>query len=200
MYRPYRAVWYGILNSAAEDELGPDGKRIRPGINPVIIAELAECNALLSGQRKKRQVPFLSILTCPRDPEQSTLASSCLRRRCCLPLPLPRPLSSTDVSDGLAFVCSFLLSLLAVPSTVKDRNVTSSAIDVHFGSFLRPGRRCPQLPSLLSIASVVVVRSFHRYCSYCPLPRLSSVASSATIAVVYSFLRHRCLLPIVNHQ
>ncbi|KAJ8511876.1 hypothetical protein OPV22_002310 [Ensete ventricosum] len=42
---------------AAEDELGPDGKRIRPGINPVIIAELAECNALLSGQRKKRQIP-----------------------------------------------------------------------------------------------------------------------------------------------
>lgn len=42
---------------AAEDELGPDGKKIRPGINPVIIAELTECNALLSGQRKKRQVP-----------------------------------------------------------------------------------------------------------------------------------------------
>ncbi|CAL9207908.1 unnamed protein product [Musa hybrid cultivar] len=42
---------------AAEDELGPDGKRIRPGINPAIIAELTECNALLSGQRKKRQIP-----------------------------------------------------------------------------------------------------------------------------------------------
>ncbi|CAL9108902.1 unnamed protein product [Musa textilis] len=42
---------------AAEDELGPDGKKIRPGINPVIIAELTECNALLSGQRKKRQIP-----------------------------------------------------------------------------------------------------------------------------------------------
>ncbi|CAL9113658.1 unnamed protein product [Musa acuminata var. zebrina] len=42
---------------AAEDDLGPDGKKIRPGINPVIIAELTECNALLSGQRKKRQIP-----------------------------------------------------------------------------------------------------------------------------------------------
>lgn len=45
--------------AAAEDDLGPDGKKIRPGINPVIIAELTECNALLSGQRKKRQVLFL---------------------------------------------------------------------------------------------------------------------------------------------
>ncbi|XP_020094280.1 pre-mRNA-processing factor 19-like [Ananas comosus] len=42
---------------AAQDELGPDGKKIRPGINPVMIAELTECNAVLSGQRKKRQIP-----------------------------------------------------------------------------------------------------------------------------------------------
>ncbi|KAJ6817044.1 pre-mRNA-processing factor 19 [Iris pallida] len=42
---------------AAEEEVGPDGKRIRPGINPAMIAELTECNALLSGQRKKRQIP-----------------------------------------------------------------------------------------------------------------------------------------------
>ncbi|WOL09945.1 pre-mRNA-processing factor 19 [Canna indica] len=42
---------------AAEDDLGPDGKRIRPGITPTIITELTECNALLSGQRKKRQIP-----------------------------------------------------------------------------------------------------------------------------------------------
>ncbi|XP_072963457.1 pre-mRNA-processing factor 19 isoform X2 [Typha angustifolia] len=42
---------------AAEDEFGPDGKKIRPGINPVMIAELTECNAALSGQRKKRQIP-----------------------------------------------------------------------------------------------------------------------------------------------
>ncbi|KAG6534363.1 hypothetical protein ZIOFF_008249 [Zingiber officinale] len=42
---------------AAVDELGPDQKRIRPGINPIIIAELTECNTLLSGQRKKRQIP-----------------------------------------------------------------------------------------------------------------------------------------------
>ncbi|KAJ6810043.1 pre-mRNA-processing factor 19 [Iris pallida] len=41
---------------AAEDEVGPDGKRIRPGINPSMISELTECNALLSGQRKKRQI------------------------------------------------------------------------------------------------------------------------------------------------
>ncbi|KAM0949366.1 putative transcription factor WD40-like family [Dioscorea sansibarensis] len=43
---------------AVEDgELGPDGKKIRPGINPVMINELTECNSLLSAQRKKRQIP-----------------------------------------------------------------------------------------------------------------------------------------------
>lgn len=41
----------------AKDEFGPDGKRIRSGITSAIITELTECNAMLSGQRKKRQVP-----------------------------------------------------------------------------------------------------------------------------------------------
>ncbi|KAF6988941.1 hypothetical protein CFC21_006358 [Triticum aestivum] len=40
---------------AMEDEIGPDGKKIRPGINPVMIDELTECNTMLSAQRKKRQ-------------------------------------------------------------------------------------------------------------------------------------------------
>jgi|UniRef100_A0ACD5TUC9 pre-mRNA-processing factor 19 len=42
---------------ALEDEVGPDGKKMRPGINPVMIDELTECNSMLSAQRKKRQVP-----------------------------------------------------------------------------------------------------------------------------------------------
>lgn len=37
--------------------MGPDGKKIRPGINPAMIDELTECNSMLSAQRKKRQVP-----------------------------------------------------------------------------------------------------------------------------------------------
>lgn len=36
--------------------MGPGGKRIRPGISAGIIAELTDCNAALSQQRKKRQV------------------------------------------------------------------------------------------------------------------------------------------------
>ncbi|KZV34021.1 pre-mRNA-processing factor 19 [Dorcoceras hygrometricum] len=43
--------------AAEEDELGPDGKRIRPGISSSIISELTDCNAALSQQRKKRQIP-----------------------------------------------------------------------------------------------------------------------------------------------
>ncbi|KAK0606954.1 hypothetical protein LWI29_006872 [Acer saccharum] len=43
---------------AAEDEdLGPGGKKLRLGISSAIITELAECNAGLSQQRKKRQIP-----------------------------------------------------------------------------------------------------------------------------------------------
>ncbi|KAI3469835.1 hypothetical protein Pfo_026498 [Paulownia fortunei] len=40
-----------------DDEMGPDGKRIRPGISSSIISELTDCNAVLSQQRKKRQIP-----------------------------------------------------------------------------------------------------------------------------------------------
>ncbi|XP_007035246.2 PREDICTED: pre-mRNA-processing factor 19 homolog 1 isoform X1 [Theobroma cacao] len=43
---------------AAEDvDMGPGAKRMRPGISDSIIAELTECNAALSQQRKKRQIP-----------------------------------------------------------------------------------------------------------------------------------------------
>ncbi|KAM3316401.1 hypothetical protein ACQJBY_034481 [Aegilops geniculata] len=52
---PVTAVTNG--KRALEDEVGPDGKKIRPGINPVMIDELTECNSVLSAQRKKRQVP-----------------------------------------------------------------------------------------------------------------------------------------------
>ncbi|XVF66405.1 hypothetical protein PTKIN_Ptkin10aG0032900 [Pterospermum kingtungense] len=42
---------------AAEDEdMGPGAKRMRPGVSESIIAELTECNAALSQQRKKRQI------------------------------------------------------------------------------------------------------------------------------------------------
>ncbi|KAL3506212.1 hypothetical protein ACH5RR_031594 [Cinchona calisaya] len=43
--------------AAEDDEIGPDGKRIRPGISTSIISELTDCNAALSQQRKKRQIP-----------------------------------------------------------------------------------------------------------------------------------------------
>ncbi|XP_044983137.1 pre-mRNA-processing factor 19-like [Hordeum vulgare subsp. vulgare] len=52
---PVAAVTIG--KRALEDEVSPDGKKIRPGINPVMIEELTECNSMLSAQRKKRQVP-----------------------------------------------------------------------------------------------------------------------------------------------
>ncbi|KAF8388285.1 hypothetical protein HHK36_026951 [Tetracentron sinense] len=42
---------------AEDEELGPGGKKIRPGILADIIAELTDCNAALSQQRKKRQIP-----------------------------------------------------------------------------------------------------------------------------------------------
>ncbi|XP_038720575.1 pre-mRNA-processing factor 19 homolog 1-like [Tripterygium wilfordii] len=48
----------GVSNGrrAAEDEeLGPGAKKARPGISANIIADLTECNAALSQQRKKRQ-------------------------------------------------------------------------------------------------------------------------------------------------
>jgi pre-mRNA-processing factor 19 len=37
-----------------EDETGPNRKKNRPGINPVMIDELTECNTMLLAQRKKR--------------------------------------------------------------------------------------------------------------------------------------------------
>ncbi|CAK9180206.1 unnamed protein product [Ilex paraguariensis] len=43
--------------AAEDDEMGTGGKRIRPGISATIIAELTDCNAALSQQRKKRQIP-----------------------------------------------------------------------------------------------------------------------------------------------
>lgn len=43
---------------ALEDEnMGPGGKKTRSGISGSIIAELTDCNAALSQQRKKRQIP-----------------------------------------------------------------------------------------------------------------------------------------------
>ena len=48
-----------VATIAAEDEeLGPNGKKLRPGISSSIITELTDCNAALSQQRKKRQVLF----------------------------------------------------------------------------------------------------------------------------------------------
>lgn len=45
-----------VLAAIEDGEMGPDGKRIRPGISSSIISELTDCNAVLSQQRKKRQV------------------------------------------------------------------------------------------------------------------------------------------------
>ncbi|KAJ9676962.1 hypothetical protein PVL29_022116 [Vitis rotundifolia] len=39
------------------EELGPNGKKLRPGISASFITELIDCNAALSRQRKKRQIP-----------------------------------------------------------------------------------------------------------------------------------------------
>ncbi|XP_039007228.1 pre-mRNA-processing factor 19-like isoform X2 [Hibiscus syriacus] len=47
-----------LSNGKRESEdVGPGGKRMRPGVSDSIIAELTECNAALSQQRKKRQIP-----------------------------------------------------------------------------------------------------------------------------------------------
>lgn len=45
-----------VIVAAEDEEFGPGGKRIRPGISASIIGELTDCNAALSQQRKKRQV------------------------------------------------------------------------------------------------------------------------------------------------
>ncbi|XVF62778.1 hypothetical protein PTKIN_Ptkin09bG0035800 [Pterospermum kingtungense] len=50
----------GLSNGkrVSEDgDMDPGAKRMRPGISDSIIAELTECNAALSQQRKKRQIP-----------------------------------------------------------------------------------------------------------------------------------------------
>ncbi|XP_012487307.1 pre-mRNA-processing factor 19 [Gossypium raimondii] len=43
--------------AAESEDMGPGGKRMRPGVSDSIISELTECNAALSQQRKKRQIP-----------------------------------------------------------------------------------------------------------------------------------------------
>ncbi|OMO86569.1 hypothetical protein CCACVL1_09553 [Corchorus capsularis] len=43
--------------ASENEEMGPGGKKMRPGISDSIIAELTDCNAALSQQRKKRQIP-----------------------------------------------------------------------------------------------------------------------------------------------
>ncbi|KAG4983218.1 hypothetical protein JHK87_027967 [Glycine soja] len=47
-----------VIDETAEDEdLAPGAKKIHPGISSSIISELTDCNASLSQQRKKRQIP-----------------------------------------------------------------------------------------------------------------------------------------------
>lgn len=55
MYNFWFLNYYFYL-AAEDDELGPDGKKLRPGISSKIIEELTDCNAALSQQRKRRQV------------------------------------------------------------------------------------------------------------------------------------------------
>nr|AAB80652.1 putative PRP19-like spliceosomal protein [Arabidopsis thaliana] len=43
--------------AAVDEELGPDAKKLCPGISAEIITELTDCNAALSQKRKKRQIP-----------------------------------------------------------------------------------------------------------------------------------------------
>lgn len=50
-----------VMIAAEDDDLGPAGKRLRPGISAEIITELTDCNAALSQQRKRRQVPLILI-------------------------------------------------------------------------------------------------------------------------------------------
>lgn len=59
---PYLSSPFFACRAAVEDyDVGPDGKRIRPGITNDIIEELSSCNTLLSAQRKKRQVTFFFL-------------------------------------------------------------------------------------------------------------------------------------------
>ncbi|XP_004497808.2 pre-mRNA-processing factor 19 homolog 2, partial [Cicer arietinum] len=43
--------------AAADEKLAPSAKKLHPGISSSIISELTDCNAALSQQRKKRQIP-----------------------------------------------------------------------------------------------------------------------------------------------
>ncbi|MBA0827766.1 hypothetical protein Goarm_012514, partial [Gossypium armourianum] len=47
----------GSFSVSSEEEDIPGAKRMRHGVSDSIIAELTECNAALSQQRKKRQIP-----------------------------------------------------------------------------------------------------------------------------------------------
>ncbi|KMT16534.1 hypothetical protein BVRB_3g048280 [Beta vulgaris subsp. vulgaris] len=59
---------------ADEEDLGPGGKKARPGISTSIIAELTDCNLELSQQRKKRTIP--STLATIEDLQSYTQISS----------------------------------------------------------------------------------------------------------------------------
>lgn len=43
--------------AADDEELAPNAKKLHPGISSSIISELTDCNAALSGKRKKREIP-----------------------------------------------------------------------------------------------------------------------------------------------
>lgn len=60
--------------AAEDDDLGPDGKKHRPGISADTIKELADCNTELSQQRKKRQIS--SSLASIEDLQRYTQISS----------------------------------------------------------------------------------------------------------------------------
>lgn len=59
IYEPF----FSSYEASEDDELGPDGKKLRAGISSKIIEELTDCNAALSQQRKRRQVlqPYMKI-------------------------------------------------------------------------------------------------------------------------------------------
>ncbi|KAK4798903.1 hypothetical protein SAY86_024268 [Trapa natans] len=69
------AIAVNVSSLTAEDEdLGHVAKKARPGITDHLIEELTECNASLSQQRKKRQIP--SMLASSDDVERYTQLSS----------------------------------------------------------------------------------------------------------------------------
>lgn len=50
-----------VIAGRADEDMGAVGKKLHTGISASIIAELTDCNAALSQQRKKRQVFFALI-------------------------------------------------------------------------------------------------------------------------------------------